>query len=267
MTKVQLHLPGYEDALLTGYLHEISPEIPNRIFRPCILICPGGGYEMTSDREADPVAVTFFAKGYQTFILRYSVKNLAGNLRPLAEISTSMTYIRKNAQTWQIRSDQIAVMGFSAGGHLAASLGTLWNCPELKAKIDIPDESNYPNALILCYPVICADEYAHRNSMLRVTDNNPELLRLFSLEKQVSAQTPPTFLWHTVSDSGVPVENTLAFVNALQKNKVPFECHCFADGNHGLSLCNHEVASPMPACAPWIGLCATWLGNLFDFKY
>ena len=123
-------------AYVTGYLHDVSEEMENHRIRPCMVVCPGGGYEMLSDREKDPPAFAWFAAGYQVFALNYSIKEYAGDLRPLMELSKTVMMIRRRAGEWQIHPDQIAVMGFSAGGHLAASLGTLWNSGRLKERMD-----------------------------------------------------------------------------------------------------------------------------------
>ncbi|MBE6821585.1 alpha/beta hydrolase [Caproiciproducens sp. LBM24188] len=257
-------------ARLIGYLHDrVENEMPTRLTRPCVLICPGGGYEFLSERESDPPAFAFFARGYNVFILYYSVKEQAAQMRPLVEISDSVRLIRRNSAEWGINADQIAVCGFSAGAHLAASLGTLWNHPALKEKTDTGNGANRPDAMILCYPVISSGPYAHRGSICQITGgkDDPELLELFSLEKQVSSQTPPAFLWHTVEDGTVPVENTMLFISALQKHKVPFECHIYPNGGHGLSMCSDEVNTPNPHCASWFRLCETWLNDLFHFTY
>ena len=154
-------------------------------------------------------------------------------------------------------------MGFSAGGHLAASLGVLWDHPSLGC----PNGENRPNALILCYPVITSGEFAHRQSLENVSgEEDPAKQTFWSLETHVSDRTPPAFLWHTYEDDAVPVENSLLFVSALRRAGVPCEFHLFEKGVHGLSLCNAEVATPMPPTAPWMGLCLTWLSNRFSFE-
>lgn len=257
-------------ARLVGYLHDLDDrEMPNRLQRPCVLICPGGGYTFLSAREADPPAFAFFSRGYNVFILYYSVQEGASNMRPLIEISESVMAIRKNSAEWGILPDRIAVCGFSAGAHVAASLGTLWDSERLRERLDTQDGQNRPDAMILCYPVITGGDFAHRGSFDQLTGgkNDPEELDFYSLEKHVSSLTPPAFLWHTVSDETVPVENTLLFATALQKNGVPFECHIYPNGAHGLSMCNNEVNSENPHCATWFPLCAEWLDELFRFEY
>lgn len=258
------------DARVVGHLHDVYPaEMPNRDKRPCVVIYPGGGYMFLSEREADPPAMAFFAKGYNVFVLYYSIKEKAKDFGPLLDGSLTLLKIRENSEEWNILPEKIAVCGFSAGAHAAASLGTLWDEPDLKTKIDTKGGQNRPNAMILCYPVITMGEYAHMESARTVCGGtiSQEKAHLFSLENQVSKDTPPTFLWHTYEDASVPVENTMLFAAALRKKQVPFECHIFQKGQHGLSLCNEEVNTPNQHCAEWFPLCAEWLGDLFSFKY
>lgn len=262
-------LPLGTQATLTGYLHDEMHLIPGRNARPCVLICPGGGYRMLAPREADPPAFAFFGRGYNVFVLTYTVGDPgqpALGMTPLRELSAAMMLLRENSAAFWIAPDKIAVCGFSAGGHLCGSLGVLWNAPELRAVMDTKNGQNRPNAMILCYPVISAGEHAHRESFRALTGDSPVDNQLFSLETQVTAQTAPTFLWHTADDASVPVENSLLMAGALARHGVPFECHIFQSGAHGLSMCNVEVNSVNPHCGHWFPLCVEWLNGLFDFQ-
>lgn len=230
--------------------------------RGAVVICPGGGYSGCSPREAEPIAMRFCAAGFQAFVLDYSVYP-AKYPEALRDLSEAMKIIRKNADEWDVDTDKIAVCGFSAGGHLAASLSTLWNSEEA---IKCENGENRPNASILCYPVILWGDKAHKGSFFNLLGENlsdEEYSRL-SLEKRVSADTPPTFLWHTVSDEAVPVENSLSYAAELKKNDIPFEMHIYPYGNHGLSLANLEVGDTVdPHVGTWIDLACEWLKVTF----
>lgn len=163
--------PAASEARAVGYLHDVSDEMPHRTVRPCVVICPGGGYVMLSDRETDPPATAFFAKGYQVFILYYSVGDSAKGMRPLLDAAKALLEIRRRSGEWNIDPEHVAFCGFSAGGHVAASLGTLWGSPELKKELGKSAGNCRPDALILGYPVISAEKFAHRDLRPRLRGN------------------------------------------------------------------------------------------------
>lgn len=232
--------------------------------RPAVLICPGGGYGSCSPREAEPIAMKFAAAGYQAFVLDYSVAP-AKYPRALEEASMAMALIREKSEEWSVDVDKIAVCGFSAGGHLAGNLANCWAEENLASF----NGQNRPNAAILCYPVLTAGEFAHQGSFENLlTDPTDQAARdRVCIEKHVSANTPPTFLWHTVADNCVPVENSLIMATELQKAKIPFALHIYPEGCHGLSLANSEVCGELenyyPHVATWMPLAIEWLDNLF----
>lgn len=230
------------EAMLTGYIPDNIMQEQKERMRPAVLILPGGGYEYTSDREAEPIALEFIRRGVCAFVLRYSIAP-ARFPQALCEALESIAYIRENASEWDIDPDNIAVCGFSAGGHLCASVGTFWNNSILDAYINRSRTVMKPNMLILSYPVITSGEYAHRGSFDALLGENQrdESLSLVSLEKQVTADVPPTFIWHTYEDGCVPVQNTMLFANELIAHNVPTEVHIYRRGGHGLSLGNYLV--------------------------
>ena len=245
---------------VTGYIHDDYDTLVAHKVRPAMLICPGGAYRWRSPREKDSVALHFSALGYNTFIVEYSCAERAGAYRPLRELAEAVRAVRARSAEWHIDPERIAVLGFSAGGHLACSLGTLWDDPQLGL-----GEQCRPDALVLCYPVITTGEFAHRESAEWVSGGDIAMLEALSLETRVGPGMPPTFVWHCTGDESVPVENTLLLMSAMQRAGVPYECHLFAGGAHGISMCNQEVETPYPAAAAWVGLCDTWLNGLFQF--
>lgn len=254
-------------ATLTTYLLDNSVEINKDRVRPMVIVCPGGGYRFVSDREAEPIAIQMNAMGFHACVLRYSI-HPAKFPTALTQLAKAVAYVRSHAKEWNVNSDKIVVTGFSAGGHLVASLGTLWQEQFLADIMQEPKENYKPDGLILSYPVITSGEYAHRDSFVALLqDRYEELVDQMSLEKRVTKDTPPVFLWHTFEDGLVPVENALLFAEALNSNKVPFELHIYPRGGHGLSLANEETKSAysgevVPACQNWITMAGTWVRNL-----
>lgn len=251
---------------LTAYVTNDDSNQPQKRLRPAVLICPGGGYTFCSNREAEPVALQYMAAGYHAFVLDYAVA--PANHYPEAQknASDAIRFIREHAEEWGIDKDKIAILGFSAGGHLAASVATMWDEEPLKT----PDQSNRPNAAILCYPVISSkDDVTHKGSFDSLCGDDKELRERMSLENRVSEKTPPCFLWHTFEDAGVPVENSLLFALALKKAGVSCELHIFPHGPHGLSLANIETVPnkemlSFPRVQQWVTLSVAWLNDLFE---
>lgn len=258
--------PISENASLQAYLHAPSPEMPQESARqrPAMILCPGGAYEFCSDREADSPAFAFLNMGLQVFVLRYSTGGEAGNKNPLCELAASIKLVRENARQWQTHPNKILVGGFSAGGHLAAGIGVHWDDPEIGNRCGAQDPAQIrPDGLVLCYPVINAGPYAHETSIENVSRNCPEPRTYWSLETQVTAQTPPAFLWHTMTDDVVPVENSFLFAQQLHRHGVTCECHFFEQGSHGMSTATNEVGANSPAIHSWLALCQTWLSAHF----
>lgn len=246
----------------------ISGELPNA--KGIVIICPGGGYEWLSPREARPVAAAFGRNGWESAVLYYAVGHDLGT-GPLEQLGEAVRLIRE-----ALPGMPVVVCGFSAGGHLAASLGVHWNTMGLER----------PDALILCYPVITAGEYAHCASMRnlirgqmqdipsqnlargQMQDSLSRNLIFFSLERHVTSDMPPAFIWHTAADPEVPVQNSLLLAEAMAKAEVPFELLIYPKGVHGLSLATPEVEEPEKGryadaqVAGWFRLCLEWLDLL-----
>lgn len=212
--------------------------------RPCIIVCPGGGYGSITERECEHVATQFIAKGFSAFILHYSIDK-AKFPCALVELSHTIKHIRDNAEAWNIDPDRIAVIGFSAGGHLVASLGAYWNDPEIQKLAGVTGEENKPNGLILGYPVISGGKFGHKGSMKNLFGEerleDPDIIEKFSIEKHVTSAFPATYIWHTAEDAGVPVENSLLLAMALHRAGVAFELKVYPKGPHALVLANEQT--------------------------
>lgn len=232
---------------LTAYLHQPSPELTNAAIRPAVLVFPGGGYRVCSDREAEPVALAYLAEGYHAFILRYTVGEDVRFPAPLRDAEAALRLILDNAAQWHVDAGRIAVAGFSAGGHLAAALGTMG--------------AVRPAALILGYPCIL-------ESISQILPGEVP-----GLDTRVDAKTPPAFLFTTAADALVPAENSLAFAAAMGNANRPYELHVFQKGAHGLSMAkpySSGGASALadPRVAAWFGMSVDWLKGLWgDFDH
>ena len=268
--KIEIKARGMEAVgnLYTYFLDSSIEMRPNEK-RPVILMCPGGGYEMTSDREAEPMAMQFLAMGYHVAILRYSVCPVRYPAA-LLQVAESVLYLKEHADEYHIDPEKIVVQGCSAGGHLAANYGIAWNSPFLTKLMGMEHDPERlcVAGLLLCYPVITSGEKAHEESFRNLLgEQYEEKKEEFSLENQVTPDTPPTFLWHTATDETVPVENSLYFFQACLQQGVSAELHIYPVGGHGLSLANEETCRAngigvQKECQSWIGLAQTWLEEI-----
>lgn len=268
--KIEIKARGMEAVgnLYTYFLDSSIEMRPNEK-RPVILMCPGGGYEMTSDREAEPMAMQFLAMGYHVAILRYSVCPVRYPAA-LLQVAESVLYLKEHADEYHIDPEKIVVQGCSAGGHLAANYGIAWNSPFLTKLMGMENDPERlcVAGLLLCYPVITSGEKAHEESFRNLLGEQYEEKKdELSLENQVTPDTPPTFLWHTATDETVPVENTLYFFQACLQQGVSAELHIYPVGGHGLSLANEETCRAngigvQKECQSWIGLAQTWLEEI-----
>lgn len=266
--KFQIKAEGsLPSAALYTYILDNSVELKIKR-RPLILMCPGGGYQFTSDREAEPMAMHFLSIGFHVAILRYSV---APAVYPTAllEVAQAMKLIHKHAGDWNVDTEKIVIQGCSAGGHLAASLGMFWHEPWLSAQTDTTADVLRPAGMLLCYPVITSGKYTHEGSVNALLNGQktPEMLERISLEKQVSEYTPKAFIWHTYTDDSVPVENSLLLISAMKVYNIPVEFHMYPLGGHGLSTCDHLAENPegygvQKECQSWLALAKRWLEDI-----
>jgi len=208
----------------------------------CVLVIPGGGYSaIAMGHEGEAIAQAFNKIGISAFVLKYRLPNdsimIDKTIGPLQDAQSALLMIRKNARQWNINPAKVGVIGFSAGGHLASTLGTHFDKPAINYSSNI---SLRPDFMVLIYPVITFGTFAHVGSRENLVGKNPsqQLTDLYSNEKQVTASTPPTFLVHAEDDNVVPVQNTLMFYDALLQNKVKAEMHIYPGGGHGFGLYN-----------------------------
>ncbi len=276
-----INIPLYDKPLYEGceksYLQyserPASPELDG-ITRPAMIVFPGGGYEFLSDREAYPIADHFSAYGCVSFILRYAIKPYCGEINPLLDAASAIVYLRTHAAEYGIDPHKIAVIGFSAGGHLAGYISTRYNDERVLEKLGIEKDAARPDAAILCYPVVTAVRATHRLSFINLYGRSEDVftqeeLERVSLELQVTEQTPPAFIWTTADDGCVPSQNSLLYANALNEHGVPYELHVFPSGAHGLSFATRHTAPMnniyyiMPYVARWAEMADRWLDATF----
>jgi acetyl esterase/lipase len=236
--KVQeLIINSERNVTLTAYIQQTGGEFSNIEKRPAIIILPGGGYEFCSDREADPVALVYLQAGYQAFILRYSVAGHKAWRNPLDDYEQAYRLICEKSGEWAVDTDRIAVIGFSAGGHLAGCAATISECK--------------PKAAILGYPVL------NRATTDRYSTTAADAV------KSVDADTCPCFIFASRNDNTVPIENTVEFLTALNKYGVDYECHIYSDAPHGFSVADETVnalAKDMCGRTPhWTADSVEWL--------
>jgi acetyl esterase/lipase len=237
---------------LTPYL-----ALPGARPATAVVVCPGGGYNrLAADHEGRAVAGWLNSIGVSAFVLKYRLKEY-GHPAPLRDVLRAVRLLRSGADRWGIAPDRIGVLGFSAGGHLAASAGTLFGDADGRTGAALDAVSARPDFMVLIYPVIrLIAPYSHTGSgrSLLGADATPEMLERYSLDTRVTKDTPPAFLVHGGTDTAVPPENSAVFYLALRKAGVPAELHLYREGAHGIGL--RPGHGPM---SDWPKRCAEWL--------
>lgn len=254
---------------LEVYLHS-NPTEP----LPAIISLPGGAFGFLADTDKEPTAMTFYEKGFQAFVLNYSVGQYSGYPAPLDEISWAIWQIRSHAEEWNIDPDRVVVMGFSAGVSVAGMSATQWDMPGLYERVGAPNaESIRPNAAVMGYGACDTSGTIVDNPNVVnpgvwgkiVTDRTPELDFLYYIDENTS----PMFIWQPHNDRYVPHENSIMMAEALEKAGVKHELHMFNDGYHGMSVGYNAPGydledSPHPDADSWVNLCVDWLNRLFE---
>lgn len=250
----------------------ISDSIVPQGARPAVLVIPGGGYSHCSAREAEPVAKKFIAEGFNAFVLNYTllpdVFGKDGEFIPLTDTSLALAYIRENSERYFVNPEKIAVIGFSAGGHLAALIGARWHEEKLALASGKKNEDIKPNAVLMSYALsVTREQPGIENLMKNSFENADELLDYLSADLAVTEHMPPTFMWHTAPDNVVPVKETLIMAEALSAAKIPFETHIFPVGGHGLSVCDADVGEinfDTRYCSAWVKYALDWVKMTFS---
>lgn len=257
---------GSGSVSLTVYAPDNFPTIDPDRQRPAVVLCPGGGYHHLSYGESEPVALQLVAQDCCVCVVRYDV---APAVYPTAitQLAAAVAHMRANAASYYVNPSKILVMGFSAGGHLACSLGVRWHEPWLAESLGLQPNDIRPNGMVLCYPVITAGEFAHRASFKNLTGTEDlSAHTVHSLELLVTDKTPPAFLWHTTMDTVVPTENTLLLFSAMRRCGINGEMHIYPRGDHGLALSSKLTTQHdeyiIPEVQNWLPMAARWLRNL-----
>ncbi|MEI7377569.1 alpha/beta hydrolase [Dickeya sp. ws52] len=258
--------PAWPDRAVTGIRSpEITVYVPDNPNGTALLITPGGSYQrVVLDKEGSDLAPYFTQQGYTLFVMTYRMPadgHQEGADAPLADAQRAIRTLRSHATQWRIDPQRIGIMGFSAGGHVAASLGTRFAQTVYPAQDEIDHVSARPDFMVLMYPVISMQEnIAHAGSRKALMGSHPSEAQIerYSAEKQVSAQTPPTFLVHAIDDPSVSVDNSLVMLSALRENKIPAEIHLFEQGKHGFGI---RGTVGLPAAA-WPQLLNNWIKSL-----
>jgi len=254
----------------TAYMDAYIADPIQGLTRKAILVIAGGAYStVCAGREGEPIAMAFLAHGYNAFVLNYTVDRVHTFPRQLIEASEAICYIRDHAQEYGIDPEQVFAVGFSAGGHLCASLGALWKLDAVQHAIERPHGYNRPKGVMLIYPVI-SGKFTNGGTFqnLWATDKlTAEQIAQSSIENHIDKDSAPAFIVHTANDQVVNVNNALVAASAYSKAGVPFELHIFPDAPHGVALGNHITACGNPGwdrpnIAEWVRLAAVWADKL-----
>jgi len=227
--------------------------------RAAIIVFPGGGYSHLSEvKEGSDVAKWLNSLGISAFVVKYRLGMRYHAPNQLLDAARAVRTVRARVKDWNLDPQKIGILGFSAGGHLASTLGTHFDTGDPNAKDPIDRASSRPDLMVLVYPVITMGEFNHKGSKLYLLGENPppDQIALYSNELHVTKGTPPTFLVHTVTDPTVPVEDSMMFADALRKAGVPFEMHLYEQGPHGFGLAPGDLI-----LGTWPARCADWLGQ------
>ncbi|WP_080147179.1 alpha/beta hydrolase [Marinilactibacillus piezotolerans] len=273
---------GKNNAEITFYLHEPSDEIDKNRKYPVMVVVPGGGYMWTSDREAEPIALEFFAKDYHVAVVRYCTEGLEAYQskadlpkepvsqfpNPLLELAETLSLLRENKEKWFIEEDKISVLGFSAGGNLVGLLGVYWNENWLEKLVGRKKASYQPNHIIIAYGALDLTNSQDEESLIslaitgKLKAGKDDLMRV-SPVYHVNKYTPPAFIWHTGEDPLVEAADSLKFAMAMDEKDRPYELHIYEKGVHGVALADSRTSrkenQSNKQASTWVNLLIGWL--------
>ena len=253
MKCIEINLFEEFSATLTGYIHD-------EYERPCVIMCPGGGYMSLTEHESEPAALAYFAKGFNVFVCRYPIKEEAVYPNPQIAVIKAVSLVRKNRKEWNIIPDRIVVAGFSAGAHVALCAGTLYKNKELLNLADTYKDEARPDAMILIYPCIGADIPGYMDE-----SGKKSVLRC---EFLVDNDTPPAYIVTSFGDRYVSCKQSLNLAAAMSDNDVPFELHCFEPGDHGMlnadNMHMHDYTTRDIGMNSWFNMSIEWLRDRFE---
>ena len=261
-----MRLPLWDERRIPLWDGEIGQEAPSLTPYLCdrekpkgaVIVCPGGAYAFKAEHEGEPVAKLLGAGGWHAFVLDYRVAPYRAPAA-LQDVLRAVRLVRHRAEQWDIAGKPVAILGFSAGGHLAGCAGMMYNEAQLDAADPVDRVDSRPDGVVLCYPVVSFLKAMHvgSRSNLLGESGGPNLWKRWSLETRVHPAMPPAFIWHTAEDCSVPVQNSLMLGDALAKANVAYELHVFAHGPHGLGATEEALQN-----TDWMNLCLRWLGRL-----
>lgn len=252
-----------ETATLRIYISERNESV---IKRPGMLVCPGGGYSFCSAREAEPIAFRFLSEGFNCFILDYTVNHKYP--APHLELAAVIAYIRNHEKEFDLIPNSLSIIGFSAGGHLVGSYGYLYK--ELAKELNVKESLLRPFSIVMAYPVITKDTNTHEETFEIISQGDKKLIEKMNINRHVTKDYPPTFLWTTKDDDLVPYENTVVMGEALEKQKVHYQMKIYRTGWHGGSLVNRsctkagDIPEGMKEVRYWASDAADFIYDLLD---
>lgn len=276
MIHEKIFLSENKETHLVTYIHDKSTRRNYQISpRPAIIVVPGGAFSMISDKETEPVALTFMKEGFHTFVLNYTVGDECQFPQILEEVSQAILIVRQHASEWDVDPNAIVLMGFSAGACVSAISATQWNNPDIALKLEVSSEELKPNAAVIGYGAWDNTNTIQKNPQFY----NPEAANIarnctpeLDVINYVGQHVPPLFIWHNLYDQYVPAINPILIASKMLEYQLPFELHLFQGGEHGMSVCNDlssynekgkQLLADNPNVAYWVPMCVNWLKKMF----